>query len=85
MKTPPENSYTILYFGLLADRAGCGEEAVQSRATTARALFEERTQTRPLGIEIDQLRAAVNDEFTTWDHPLQSGDTVAFLAPMSGG
>jgi len=28
---------------------------------------------------------AVNLEYTTWDHPLQDGDEVAFIPPVSGG
>ena len=33
----------------------------------------------------ERMRVAVNDEFVAWDHALVSGDTVAFLPPMSGG
>jgi molybdopterin converting factor small subunit len=30
-------------------------------------------------------KPAVNLEYTTWDHPLQDGDEVAFIPPVSGG
>jgi len=30
-------------------------------------------------------KPAVNLEYTTWDHPLQEGDEVAFIPPVSGG
>jgi molybdopterin converting factor small subunit len=31
------------------------------------------------------LRMAVNDNFVGLDHPLQDGDTLAFIPPVSGG
>lgn len=72
---------TVCYFGLLAERRGLTEERVTSDATTPAALFAELG----LGVSISGLRAAVNDEFVQWDHPLNDGDTVALLPPMSGG
>ena len=30
-------------------------------------------------------KPAVNLEYTTWDHPLQDGDEIAFIPPVSGG
>ena len=72
---------TVCYFGLLAERRGLAEETVTTAAPTPAALFAELG----LGISISGLRAAVNDEFVPWDHPLNDGDSVALLPPMSGG
>ena len=54
-------------------------------AITPAALYAEVDLAYQLGFAPEHLRVAVNDEFTDWDRPLQSGDTVAFLPPMSGG
>ena len=80
-----ERKYNILYFGLLADRRGVPEETLESMAHTVEDLYAELDRKYGLGIDTRYFRAAVNDEFVYWDHPLLTGDTVAFMPPMSGG
>ena len=72
---------TVCYFGQLAERRGLTEERVTTAATTPAVLFAELN----VGRSISSIRAAVNDEFVPWDHPLDDGDTVALMPPMSGG
>ena len=72
---------TVHYYGLLAERRGLTEERLTTAATTPAALYAELE----LGVSTSGLRAAVNDEFVSWDHPLTDGDQVALLPPMSGG
>ena len=72
---------TVCYFGLLAERRGLTDERVTTAATTPGGLFAELG----LGVSSSSLRAAVNDEFVPWDHPLKDGDSIALLPPMSGG
>jgi molybdopterin synthase sulfur carrier subunit len=79
------NHYPVQYFGLLAERRGLTEETITSAATTPAAMYQEIDSRHPLGMAMRDLRAAVNDEFTTWDHALNDGDRIAFLPPMSGG
>jgi len=33
----------------------------------------------------DSVRAALNQEFAGWEHPVAEGDEVAFIPPVSGG
>lgn len=75
----------ICYFGLLAERRGLAEESLETSATTAAELVAELGARHLPGFSTRDLRAAVNDEFVAWDHPLQEGDQVALLPPMSGG
>ena len=72
---------TVCYYGLLAERRGLAEERVTTAATTPSGLFAELG----LGVSLSSLRAAVNDEFVSWEHPLKDGDSIALLPPMSGG
>ena len=72
---------TVCYYGMLAERRGLTEERVTTTATTPAGLFAELD----LGLSISGMRAAVNDEFVAWEHPLNDGDRVALLPPMSGG
>lgn len=76
---------TVFYFGLLAERRGIGEERLTSSATTPAALYAELDERHGLGLATRDFRAAVNDEFVAWDHPLAENDSVALLPPMSGG
>jgi sulfur-carrier protein len=79
------NTYQVSYFGLLAERRGLAEEDVRYSAATPSALYDLLDAEHHLGLAVSDLRAAVNDEFVAWDHPLKDGDRIAFLPPMSGG
>lgn len=78
-------NYQIRYYGLLGERRGLSNETITSDATTARDLYEELAAEHTFGMPCNDLRAAVNDEMVSWDHPLRNGDQIAFLPPMSGG
>lgn len=77
--------YHIHYFGLLGERRGLADEVCSLSATTAAEVFAVLAASHPLGIARSSLRVAVNDELVPWDHPLQDGDRIALLPPMSGG
>lgn len=79
------NTYHIHYFGLLADRRGLTQEIIQHVAVTPTELYQDLLKIFPLGLSQNDLRAAVNDEFVSWDHELRNNDNIAFLPPMSGG
>jgi molybdopterin synthase sulfur carrier subunit len=76
---------TVCYYGLLAERRGLAEERVVSAATTPAGLYAELDAAHRLGLAISDFRAAVNDEFVSWNHPLIENDRIALLPPMSGG
>jgi molybdopterin converting factor small subunit len=79
------NTYHVQYYGLLADRRGLAKETIQHVADTPAALYQDLLKNYPLGLSQNNLRAAVNDEIVSWDHPLTDKDNIAFLPPMSGG
>jgi molybdopterin synthase sulfur carrier subunit len=79
------NTYHVSYFGVLSERRGLGEENVSHSSKTPAALYAWLDARHRLGLAVSDLRAAVNDEFASWDHPLKDGDRIAFLPPMSGG
>lgn len=78
-------TYNIRWFGLLTERRGLAEETISSGAATPAQLYAELAQAHRIGVDQSGLRAAVNDAFVPWDHPLADGDHIAFLPPMSGG
>jgi molybdopterin converting factor small subunit len=77
--------YEVSYFGLLGERRGIPVETVSHAAASAEDLYQELDAIHNFGLAIANLRAAVNDEFVPWGHPLKDGDRIAFLPPMSGG
>lgn len=79
------STFKVLYFGLLAERRGLAEERIGSTAVTPRALYAELDAMHGLGLKTENFRAAVNDEFASWDAAIVPGDAIAFLPPMSGG
>ena len=77
--------YRILYFASLRDAAGRDAEVVESAHGDARLLYVELGQVHGFKLRQENLRLAVNGEFTTWDRALVDGDEIAFLPPVSGG
>lgn len=77
--------YRILYFASLRDAAGSDREEVLSAHADARTLYAELRARHGFRLQAESLRLAVNGEFAPWDRPLEDGDEVAFLPPVSGG
>lgn len=79
------NTYQIHYLGLLADRRGLASETIIRKTNTPADLFHELCAAYDLGLSMRDVRVAINDEFAPWDRPMENGDRIAFLPPMSGG
>ena len=75
----------VLYFAQLKQRRGCATESVETAATTIAGLYESLDEQHGLDVPLSQLKAARNEAFCPVDTPLEEGDTVAFMPPMSGG
>jgi molybdopterin converting factor subunit 1 len=89
--TPPNITASIrvkvLFFGRLKEVAGAAQEFVElTRGSRIEELFASFVARRP---EFAPYRRSVvasrNQEFAAWSTPLDSGDEVAFLPPVSGG
>ena len=82
---------TILYFAWVRERVGVSEERVEVPAEigTVEALATWLT-TRSVDHaaafgDRDRLRAAVDQQFATWDAPIVGAREVAFFPPVTGG
>lgn len=78
-------TYRLRWFASLAERAGCSEETVASRATTPRELYAELAARHGFDLAPQRLRVAVGGAFVDWSHGLRDGDEVVFVPPVSGG
>lgn len=75
----------VQYFAVLREQAGRNEEHVVTAATTPAALYEELRLRYPFALTRDQLKVAVNAEFTEWSAQLRDHDSVVFIPPVAGG
>ncbi|MFZ0409837.1 MAG: MoaD/ThiS family protein [Cyanobium sp.] len=96
--TPAATGLRLRLFAALREANGWGERLLSWEEASAAASQEQgpgagevtpRSLWRQLrlgSIALPQgLRVAVNHSFTSPDQPLQPGDEVAFLPPISGG
>jgi molybdopterin converting factor subunit 1 len=77
----------VLFFGRLKEIAGVAEEFVElTPGSRIEDLFASFVAGRA---EFASYRRSVvasrNQEFAAWSTPLDSGDEIAFLPPVSGG
>jgi molybdopterin-guanine dinucleotide biosynthesis protein A len=75
----------IQYYALMREQAGRSEELLETRASTAADLYAELQARHGFTLAREQLKVAVNSEFSTWSRPLASGDAVVFIPPVAGG
>lgn len=77
----------VLFFGRLREIVGRAEESAEI-ASGARIedLFTRFRERHPeLAPFRPSLVASRNQEFASWSEPLDAGDEIAFLPPVSGG
>lgn len=77
----------VLYFGVLKDVFGCGDEVMELAEGAAVADVVTASRRRGLGAAglWDSIAVAVNQEYARAEVVLQDGDEVALLPPVSGG
>ena len=75
----------IQYFALMREQAGRSEETLETSAATPADLFTELNRRYGFTLTRDQLKVAVNSEFSPWSRKLAAGDAVVFLPPVAGG
>ena len=77
----------VLFFGRLKEIAGRAEDAVElAEGAPIESVFAQYAGRYP---ELSRYRCSLvasrNQEFAAWTAPLQEGDEVGFLPPVSGG
>ena len=76
---------TILYFAQLKQSRGLAEESLDTETATVGALYRTLAEQHSLNLPLGQIRIARNEAFCPPDTPIEDGDTIAFMPPMSGG
>jgi molybdopterin-guanine dinucleotide biosynthesis protein A len=75
----------IRYYALMREQAGRSEESLESTAATPADLYGELVARHGFTLSREQLKVAVNSEFSDWSRPLAAGDSVVFIPPVAGG
>lgn len=75
----------IQYYALMREQAGRSEELLETAAATPAALYGELSARHGFTLTPEQLKVAVNSEFTDWSRRLCAGDAVVFIPPVAGG
>lgn len=75
----------VKYYALLREQAGRSQEEFDSAAADAAGLYAELRARYGFRLEREQLRVAVNAEFSEWSRLLAEGDEVVFIPPVAGG
>jgi molybdopterin synthase sulfur carrier subunit len=74
----------VLFFAELQEAAGREKVSLQADGLTVKELKEKILSEYALN-QLDQAMIAVNEEYASADAVLKTGDTVAFIPPVSGG
>lgn len=81
----PLKKVHVVYYALLKEERGLGEETLQTTAASALEFYRELQKKFRFTLSDQVLKVAVNDEFMEWNTSLKENDTVIFLPPASGG
>jgi molybdopterin converting factor subunit 1 len=75
----------IQYYALMREQAGRSEEMLETSAATPADLYGELIARYAFTLSREQLKVAVNSEFSDWSRRLEQGDAVVFIPPVAGG
>jgi molybdopterin converting factor small subunit len=75
----------IHYYAILREQAGRSEETIETLATTPADVFLQLHSRYGFTLDREQLKVAVNSEFSDWTRTLRSGDALVFIPPVAGG
>jgi len=80
-----QKTVKLLYFALLREQRGLSQETLSTSAATVSALFSELNEAHGFSLSPDDLRVAVNGNFTSFSHCLVDQDEIVFIPPTAGG
>jgi sulfur-carrier protein len=75
----------VQYFAMLREQAGCGEETVETGASTPGHLYCELAARHGFSLPANRVKVALNGEVAPWDAPLEDGARLVFIPPFAGG
>jgi len=80
-----KKTVTVEYFAKLSAEAKCQREEITTTAATLAGLWEEVRLRHHFSLDLPHIKPAVDNEFASWETPLNDHDTIAFMPPFAGG
>ncbi len=78
-------SIKLRYFASLREQAKTVEENLITDLNTYQELYEFLAKRHGFNLSADQVKVAVDDEFTTMESTILNQSTVVFIPPVAGG
>ena len=75
----------IEYFAALREQAGVSTQTLRTEHNDAKNVYAQLVEEHGFTLTADDLKLAINDEFTHWSNTLRDGDRLVFIPPVSGG
>ena len=75
----------LRYFASLRDAAGTDVEDIEVAQGDAVQIYAAAALRHRFALARERIRLAVNGDIVDWQHPLEAGDELVFLPPVSGG
>jgi molybdenum cofactor guanylyltransferase len=85
LENPAPMQLKIQYYALMREQAGRSEETLETSAATPADLYTELSARYGFTLSREQLKVAVNSEFSDWSRKLAANDAVVFIPPVAGG
>jgi molybdenum cofactor guanylyltransferase len=85
LETSAPMQLKIQYYALMREQAGRSEETLETSAATPADLYTELAARYGFTLSLEQLKVAVNSEFSDWSRKLAANDAVVFIPPVAGG
>ena len=76
---------TIQYFAMFREKTQKDSELIKTQAETAQDCYLELEQRYGFNFKLGHIRVAINDDFSAMTQEIQSGDSIVFIPPVSGG
>ena len=75
----------IKYFALMREITEKGEETIEFNQSSASDLLAHLKTIYSIPLDESNLKVAINEEYSDWNHPIKDGDTIVFIPPVAGG
>ena len=73
------------YFAAIREACAKSEETIETSCVNASELLDELIERYSITIDRNHLKVAINEEYSSFDTPLNEFDTVALIPPVAGG
>ena len=75
----------IEYFAKIREERGSSFDTLEVEPMSAKELYMLLKKKYKFSISFENLKVAVNEEFSSWDTMINENDTVVFIQPVAGG